>query len=63
MKRICAFLDVSCSEDYLGQAEKILFGKPSHTRNTVVWSDAQKERVQNEMQKYSYLRSFKFEEY
>lgn len=63
MKRICAFLDVSCGEDYLGQAEKILFGKPSHTRNTVVWSDAQKERVQNEMQKYSYLRSFKFEEY
>lgn len=62
MERICDFLGVSCRKDYLGQAEKILFKKPSVTRHTVVWSDEQKDRVQNEMQKYSFLRSFSFED-
>lgn len=62
MKRICFFLSVTCDDNYLAQTEKILFARPSHTRKTVAWSQNQKERVHNEMQKYSYLSSFKFEE-
>ena len=62
MTTICAFLGVACSDDYLGQAEKILFGKPSNTRNTVSWTQDQKNRVKKEMQKYSFLRTFTFEE-
>lgn len=62
MLRICVFLAVSCHDAYLAQTEKILFAKPSVTRKAVVWSKNQKERVQNEMLKYSYLRKFKFEE-
>ena len=62
MLQICVFLDVSCDDAYLAQTEKILFAKPSVTRKAVVWSENQKERVQNEMLKYSYLRKFKFEE-
>ena len=57
MLQICVFLDA-----YLAQTEKILFAKPSVTRKAVVWSENQKEKVQNEMLKYSYLRKFKFEE-
>lgn len=63
VETVCAFLGVACSEDYLSQAEKILYGKPSATRNTVVWTEDQKDRVLNEMQKYSFLRSFRFNEY
>ncbi|KAL9978239.1 hypothetical protein ACROYT_G015734 [Oculina patagonica] len=62
IKAICAFLGVTCHEDYLHQAENILFGKPSETRRTVVWTEEQKQRVYDEMKKYSYLKSFKFEE-
>ena len=62
MLQICVFLDVFCDDAYLAQTEKILFAKPSVTRKAVVWSENQKERVQNEMLKYSYLRKFKFEE-
>ena len=62
MKTICSFLRVKCNEDYLHQAENILFGKPSITRTTVVWSEEQKQRVYSEMKKYSFLKSFSFEE-
>jgi len=62
MKTICSFLRVKCIEDYLHQAENILFGKPSITRTTVVWTEEQKQRVYNEMKKYSFLQSFNFDE-
>ena len=63
MKTICTFIGVTCNEDYLYQAENIMFGKPSHTRRTVVWTEEQKQRVLNEMKKYSFLQSFSsFEE-
>ncbi len=61
MKRICSFLGVTCNEDYIHQAENILFGKPSETRRTVVWNEEQKQRVYDEMEKYSFLQSFSFE--
>ena len=60
MKTICSFLKVTCSWGYLDQAENILFGKPSITRTTVVWTEQQKQRVYNEMKKYSFLQSFNF---
>jgi len=62
MMTICSFLRVTCNEDYFRQAEHILFGKPSITRSTVVWTEEQKQRVYNEMKKYSFLKSFSFEE-
>ena len=62
MKTICSFLRVKCNEDYLDQAENILFGKPSITRTTVVWTEEQKQRVYKEMKKYSFLKSFSFED-
>ena len=62
MKTICSFLRVNCNEDYLHQAENILFGKPSITRTTVVWTEEQKQRVYKEMKRYSFLKSFSFEE-
>ena len=62
MNTICSFLRVKCNEDYLHQAENILFGKPSITRTTVVWTEEQKQRVYNEMKKYSFLQSFNFDE-
>lgn len=62
MKTICSFLKVTCSWGYLDQAENILFGKPSITRTTVVWTEEQKQRVYKEMKKYSFLKSFSFED-
>ena len=62
MNTICTFLGVTCSEDYLQQAESILYGKPSVTRTAVVWTEEQKQRVQDEMKKYSFLQSFSYEE-
>jgi len=61
MEKICAFIGVDCDEGYLKQAESILFGKPSITRRTVVWSDKQKQRVMGEMSKYSFLKSFSYD--
>ena len=58
---ICTFLGVTCSEDYLQQAASILYGKPSVTRTAVIWTEDQKQRVQDEMKKYFFLQSFSYE--
>lgn len=60
LQTICGFLSVSCEEHYLARVERILYKKPSDTRNTVVWTKEQKDRVHTEMQKYSFLRQFTF---
>lgn len=62
MKTICTFLRVKCNDGYLHKAENILFGKPSITRTTVVWTEEQKQTVYNEMKKYAFLQSFNFDE-
>lgn len=61
LQTICSFLSVSCEEHYLSRVERVLYKKPSHTRNTVIWTKEQKDIVQVEMQKYSFLRQFTFD--
>ena len=61
LQRLCDHLGVTCSEDYFEKCSKILYGTPSVTRNTVVWTEEQKERVTEMMKKYPFMKEYSFE--
>jgi len=63
LQRLCDHLGVTCSEDYLRRCSKVLYGTPSVTRNTVVWTEEQKERVTRITKKYPFLRDYSFDKY
>ena len=63
MQKLCDYLDIICEEDYIEACAKLLYGEPSITRNHVVWTDEQKRWVQQEIDKYSFLRRYSFESY
>ena len=63
LQKICDFLHVTCRDDYLDACASIVFAQPSVTRNLVVWTDQQKRWLLNEMQKYSCLKEYTFEDY
>lgn len=62
IQKLCDHLGVLCSEEYIEQCRKILYGTPSVTRNTVVWTTEQKKRVTQMMKKYPFLKEFSFDE-
>lgn len=54
-------MEVSCDKDYIDASSKLFYSSSHLTRNFVVWSSKQKERVIKEMEKYPFLRSFLFD--
>jgi len=63
LQRLCDHLGVTCSENYFETCSKILYGAPSFTRNTVVWTVEQKERVANMIKKYPFMSEYSFDKY
>ena len=52
---------MTCSEEYIEKCSKILYGAPSVTRNKIVWTEEQKQRVTEQMKKYPFLKDFSFD--
>ena len=63
LQRLCDHLGVTCSEDYFEKCSKILYGTPSFTRETVLWTEEQKERVTEMMKKYPFMKEYSFDKY
>ena len=63
IQKLCDHLGVTCSEEYIEQCSKILYGTPSVTKNTVVWSKEQKTRVTKMMKNYPFLKGYSFDKY
>ena len=63
LQRLCNHLGVTCSEDYFEKCSKILYGAPSFTRETVVWTEEQKERVTKMIKKYPFMKEYSFDKY
>ncbi|KAL9959645.1 hypothetical protein ACROYT_G032985 [Oculina patagonica] len=63
LRRLCDHLGVTCSEDYIEKCSKILYGTPSVTRNKVVWTEKQKQRVTEMMKNYPFLKEYSFDKY
>ena len=67
LQRLCDHLEVTCSEDYLERCSKILTGprskQLSFTRNSVVWTEEEKQRVTEMLKKFLFLKEFSFDKY
>ena len=63
LQRLCDHLGVTCTEDYFEKCSNILYGTPSFTRDTVVWTEEQKERVTEMMKKYPFMKEYSFDTY
>ena len=62
LKRVCQFLSVSCSENYLKDCASIVFGSPSKSRNAIVWKDRTKKMLTDLISKTPMLQRYKFNE-
>ena len=61
LRKICDFLEIPCSEDYLRDCSSIVDLVPSRTRSLVVWTPEQIKQVYTLMQPLEFLNSYTFE--
>jgi len=61
LTKLCAFLGVDASEDYLRDCSSIVFSSPHKTRETVDWSPDLIELVQGTIVKYSFMTGYSYE--
>lgn len=62
LRKMCDFLEITCSEDYLRDCSSIVDPVPSVTRYFLVWTPEQIEKVYTSMQSIEFLQkqSYKF---
>lgn len=56
--KMCNFLKVHCSEDYLSVSSKKIFSSESKTRHKIKWEDYQILKVQSYIENFSNLRRY-----
>ena len=62
MKKLCEFFDVTCTEDYLKDCTSIIYKSTSQTRRTVVWRNADKQKVEKAVRFYPFLQRYTFDD-
>ena len=60
--KMCDFLEISCSDEYIRDCAAIVDPVPSITRHHIVWTEEQKNRVFTLMKQYRFFDRFSFEE-
>ena len=61
LERLCQFLSVSCSKDYLKDCSSIVSRTPSKSRYEVLWNDKARNILKELIQKTPMLQRYKFE--
>lgn len=62
LRKICAFLHVTCSEKYIQDCAAIVDPVPSITRHRIVWTEEQINRVYAMMREFPFFDRFTFED-
>ena len=57
LQMLCDFVGVSCYNEFVELATRDLYSKSSRSRYLIEWSNEQKEKVMEEIQKCSFLKS------
>ena len=60
MQKLCDFLAINCSQDYLQKCYSKAFKKISRTRDSVWWPGDLRRRVEKESKRYSFFRRYTF---
>jgi len=61
LRRICQFLEIACTEQYLQDCAATVDPVPSITRNFIEWTTEQKNTVYGMMTKYSFFEGYSFD--
>ena len=61
LRRICQFLEITCTEQYLLDCAATVDPVPSITRDFVEWTAEQKDTVYEMMTKYSFFEGYSFD--
>ena len=61
LRQICAFLEITCSEDYIQDCAATVDPVPSITRDYVQWTEEQKMRVYERMNRFSFYEGYTFD--
>ncbi|XP_028411219.1 uncharacterized protein LOC114533817 [Dendronephthya gigantea] len=61
LKKLCDFLEVSCSKKYFKDCESILYTSTSKTREKLVWPSSQKNRIEQAIMTVPFLNKYTFE--
>jgi len=61
LRKICAFLEITCSEDYIQDCGNTVDPVPSITRDFVVWTDKQKQSVYEQMKHFSFFDNYSYD--
>ena len=62
LRKICEFLEITCTEQYLQDCAATVDPVPSITRDFITWTAEQKTRVYEEMKKYSFFTGYSYEQ-
>lgn len=62
LTKICKFLDITCSERYIQDCAATVDPVPSITRDFIEWTAEQKNRVYEEMKKYSFYEGYSYDQ-
>ena len=61
MSKICQFIEITCSDEFLQACAKVVDPTPSKTRHYVVWSNEHMEKMYSEIEQYPFLAHFTFD--
>ena len=61
-KKICEFLDLDVSADYLDDCSSIVFKSPRKRRFDIHWSSEYIDIVKNKMKEFDFLKGYSFQE-
>jgi len=61
LKKLCTFLGMSCTEEYLNDCASIVFDSPSKTRQKVEWSDETISIVEARIAKIPFIHGYSFD--
>jgi hypothetical protein len=62
LERLCAFLDLPCSKDYLHDCSGIIYDSPSRTRTKADWSPKLMDLVGSRMTAIPFLQGYEYDE-
>jgi len=62
LRKICAFLEITCSEEYIQDCAATVDPVPSITRDFVEWSREHKDRVYEQMKEFPFLKGYSYDD-
>ena len=58
LRKMCAFLQITCTAEYIGNCTKLIYSSPSRTRDHVYWPSHLKQSLLNTVKHHSFLARY-----